>query len=114
MDNADRRKEMTDTHLGISGVCIFLFSMDLVVFSTILCYTVISSREATTTCRSPRQKGATMNTIYRFSKDGKTYSANGNNRFEAQMNAELQWHVDLTGASYEEIYKLRIVRKGTV
>lgn len=55
-----------------------------------------------------------MNTIYRFTKDGKTYSANGKNRFEAQMNAELQWHVDLTGASYEEIYKLRVVRKGTV
>jgi len=60
------------------------------------------------------QKGTDMNTIYRFTKCGKTYSASGSNRFEAQMNAELQWHINLVGASYEEIYKLRIIRKGTV
>lgn len=55
-----------------------------------------------------------MNTIYRFTKCGKTYSASGSDRFEAQMNVELQWHINLVGASYEEIYKLRVIRKGTV
>lgn len=53
-----------------------------------------------------------MNTIYRFTKNGRTYSAKGNNRIEAQFNAELANHIDLTGATYEEIYKLRVVRTG--
>ena len=54
-------------------------------------------------------------TTYTFTaKDGRRYSANGKNRFEAQQNVELAWGIDLTGATFEVVYKLRVVRTGTV
>ena len=55
-----------------------------------------------------------MNTMYRFTKDGKTYIAVGDNRFDAQFTIELQWNVNLKGAEFEEVYKLRTVRRGIV
>ena len=55
-----------------------------------------------------------MNTTYTFTKDGKKYSARGNNRFEAQLNIEVAYGISLEGAKYEEIYKLRTVSTGTV
>lgn len=54
------------------------------------------------------------NMTYRFTKNGHTYSAKGINRFDAQLNAELMFGVDLTGAVFEEVYKLRTIRKGIV
>ena len=55
------------------------------------------------------------NTTYTFiTKDGKRYSHGGNNRLEAQQALELAFRIDLTGASYEEVYKLRVMRRGTV
>ena len=55
------------------------------------------------------------NTHYTFTtKDGKAYSAMGKNRFEAQQSIELAWHIDLTGATWTEVYKLRTVATGTV
>ena len=55
-----------------------------------------------------------MNTTYTFKKNGKAYSAKGNNRFEAQDQIELTFGIDLSGATFEEIYKLRVVRTGKV
>lgn len=55
-----------------------------------------------------------MNTNYTFTKNGKKYSAKGDNRFDAQFNIELAYHISLKGAKYEEIYKLRTVATGTV
>ena len=55
-----------------------------------------------------------MNTSYTFYKDGKKYSSKGANRFEAQENIELQWGISLKGATFEEMYKLRVVRTGKV
>ena len=56
-----------------------------------------------------------MNTTYTFiTKDGKRYSHGGNNRFEAQQAIELAFCIDLTGATFQEVYKLRVVRTGTV
>lgn len=54
------------------------------------------------------------NTTWRFTKDGHTYSANGNNRFDAQLNIETRFGINLTGATFEEIYKTRTVRAGKV
>ena len=54
------------------------------------------------------------NTTYTFRKDGKAYSANAKNRFEAQDQIELVFGISLSGAAFEEIYKLRVVRTGTV
>ena len=55
------------------------------------------------------------NTTYAFiTKDGKKYSHGGNNRFEAQDAIELAFRVNLTGATFQEVYKLRVVRTGTV
>ena len=54
------------------------------------------------------------NTTYTFRKDGKAYSANGKNRVEAQDQIELQFGISLSGATFEEIYKLRVTRTGTV
>ena len=52
---------------------------------------------------------------YRFIKDGNTYTtAQGNNRFEAQLNLELQFQTDLTGASFEELWKGKVERTGIV
>lgn len=53
-------------------------------------------------------------TTYRFTKDGKTYNASGANRFDAQLNVELAWGIDLKGAKFEEIYNLNVVRAGLV
>ena len=54
-------------------------------------------------------------TTYTFTtKDGRSYSAAGANRIEAQQNAELAWHISLVGATWTEYYKLRVVRTGTV
>ena len=53
-------------------------------------------------------------TTYTFRKDGKAYSTNANNRFEAQDKIELAFGIDLTGATFEEVYKLRAARTGTV
>ena len=55
-----------------------------------------------------------MNTTYRFTKDGKTYAEAGTNRFDARLKAELRWGIDLTGAIFEEVYKLRTIRRGIV
>lgn len=52
-------------------------------------------------------------TTYTFKKDGKNYSA-ANNRFEAQDKIELAFGISLKGATFEEVYKLRVVRTGTV
>ncbi len=52
--------------------------------------------------------------MYRFTKDGKRYTAFGKNRLEAQWDAELAFGVDLRGAEYEDICKLRVVRRGIV
>ena len=52
------------------------------------------------------------NTTYTFKKNGKTYYANGNNRIEAQESIELAFGISLKGATFEEIYKLRVVRTG--
>lgn len=54
------------------------------------------------------------NTYYRFTKNGKTYCHGGNNRFEAQQAVELAFHIDLTGAKFEEVYKNKIERTGYV
>lgn len=51
--------------------------------------------------------------MYRFTKNGKTYSANGENIFSAKVNAETRWGVDLTGAKFEEIWKNKVIRTGT-
>jgi hypothetical protein len=58
---------------------------------------------------------AMTNTSYRFKKDGNTYTtAQGNNRFEAQLNLELQFQTDLTGATFEELWKGKVERTGIV
>lgn len=54
------------------------------------------------------------NTIYTFTKNGTRYSSGGNNRFEAQLFIELAHHVNLSGATFEEYYKLRLIRTGIV
>ena len=53
-----------------------------------------------------------MHTTYRFRKGNHIYNVTGNNRVEAQYKAELIFDVDLAGAIYEEVFKLRIVRSG--
>ena len=50
-----------------------------------------------------------MHTTYTFKKNGKAYSAKANNRFEAQEQID-----SLKGATFEEAYKLRVVRTGKV
>lgn len=54
------------------------------------------------------------NTMYQFTKDGYTYSAKGSNIFDAQLNIELMFGVDLSGSTFKEIYKLRIIRTGII
>ena len=49
-----------------------------------------------------------------FKKNGKAYSAKANNRFEAQEQIELAFGISLKGATFEEVYKLRVVRTGKV
>ena len=55
------------------------------------------------------------NTTYTFTtSDGKSYSASGKNRFEAQQRIELACGINLDGARFAEIYKLRTIRTGRV
>jgi hypothetical protein len=53
-------------------------------------------------------------TTYRFTINNKVYTAKGANRFEAQNAIELAHDINLNGATFEEIWKLRVVRKGIV
>lgn len=53
-------------------------------------------------------------TTYRFTKNGKTYTASGNNRFEAQLHIEIVQGISLAGATFEEIWKLKVIRTGRV
>ena len=53
-------------------------------------------------------------TTYRFTKNGCTYTEGGNNIFSAKLSAELRWGIDLTGAAFEEVWKLKVVRTGIV
>lgn len=50
--------------------------------------------------------------IYTFHKDGKNYSIAANNRYDARNSIELSFGIDLAGATYEELYKLRVVKTG--
>lgn len=52
--------------------------------------------------------------IYRFIKDGHRYSVKGMNRFDAQATAELLFGVKLHGATFEEVYKAKVIRTGIV
>ena len=54
------------------------------------------------------------NTTYKFYKDGESYYAKGNNRIDAQDKIEFAFGISLKGATFEEIYKLRVVRTGKV
>ena len=54
------------------------------------------------------------NILYTLTKNGHKYSSYGNNPIDARDNIEIRFGIDLTGATYEEIYKLRVVRRGTV
>ncbi len=51
---------------------------------------------------------------YTFHKNGHSYSTKGNNRFEAQTSIEVRFHINLTGATFEEIYKMKTIRTGIV
>lgn len=54
-------------------------------------------------------------THYTFiTSDGKKYSANGANRFDAQLSIELMFGISLVGAKFEEVYKNHVVRTGVV
>lgn len=55
-----------------------------------------------------------MRTHWTFRKNGKVYSAGGKNRFEAQLQIELMFQIDLTGATFEEIFGTITVRTGKV
>ena len=61
-----------------------------------------------------REGKTSGNTHYKFIKDGKTYYAMGDNLIDACNSIEISEGISLKGASYEEIYKLRTVRKGVV
>ena len=67
------------------------------------------------TVKKSTKEGKNMKrTTYTFKKDGKAYSAAANNRFDAQEKIELAFGIDLEGATFEEVYKLRVVRTGKV
>lgn len=55
-----------------------------------------------------------MHTTYNFKIGNKTYSAKTNNRFEAQDQIELTFGISLKKATFEEVYKRRVVRTGKV
>lgn len=55
-----------------------------------------------------------MTTLYRFIKNGKIYYSDGENRFSAQLAIEVAGHIDLTGATFEVIFKNKVIRTGTV
>ena len=55
-----------------------------------------------------------MKRTYTFRKNGKAYSAKANNRFDAQEQIELAFGISLSGATFEEVYKKRVVRTGKV
>ena len=52
----------------------------------------------------------TNHTTYTFKKNGHSYSVKATNPYDAQVTAELMFHINLTGATCEEYYKLRLVR----
>lgn len=52
--------------------------------------------------------------VYRFTKDGHRYSVKGDNRIDAQANAEIIFGVKLSRAMFEEIYKGKVIRQGIV
>ena len=54
------------------------------------------------------------NMIYRFKKNGHTYSVKGTNRFDAQTTAELLFGIKLSGARFEEVYKMQVIKTGIV
>ena len=47
--------------------------------------------------------------VYKFHKDGRDYTIIGDNRTSARLGIEISFHVDLSGAKYEET-----LRNGTV
>lgn len=52
-------------------------------------------------------------TSYHFIKDGHTYSILGKNRFEAQFDLEMRFHLSLKGAAFEERDKHnKVTRRG--
>lgn len=51
---------------------------------------------------------------YNFYKNGNKYSACGDNVFSAKLDAETRFRVDLDGAKYEQYFKMRVIRAGTV
>ncbi len=53
-------------------------------------------------------------TTFTFIKDGQRYFSNAKNPIEARDAIELAFGIDLAGAIYEELYKLRVVRTGKV
>ena len=55
-----------------------------------------------------------MTTLYRFIKNGKIYYSDGENRFSAQLAIEVDGHIDLTRATFEVIFKNKVIRTGTV
>lgn len=54
------------------------------------------------------------NTYYTFTINGHKYSASGDNRFDAQTAVEFANGISLKGAKFEVIFKLRVIRTGTV
>ena len=52
--------------------------------------------------------------VYRFTKNNHRYSVRGNNRIDAQANAEITFGVKLNGAMYEEIYRGKVIKQGFV
>ncbi len=53
-------------------------------------------------------------TTYTFRLNDREYSAAGRNRFEAQEKIELAFQINLSGATFKEVYKLKTVRTGKV
>ena len=57
----------------------------------------------------------TENTFYKFTdKDGNTYTAKADNRWEAMLKIEITFGIDLTGASWERDYGLNKRAAGTL
>ena len=52
--------------------------------------------------------------MYRFTLNDKTYSTCANNRFDAQLNLEIAFGITLIGATFEEVWKLKVIRTGIV
>lgn len=50
--------------------------------------------------------------VYKFSKNGHTYTIVAENRTMARWNVERAHHVDLSGAKYQELRKGTVIRSG--